>query len=196
MMTPHESLNLNQARGLLAAVNGNPSYRARAGLDLRRPPGLPAPDARLDLAGGSLRPRERVLARRQARSTPRAPRCPRSPRSTSPDPKHPHAIWQGNLYSHGMTLSDNGDRAYVADPSSGDMLILDTSQIQERKPNPQVREISRLTWKSASIPQNAIPVHRERPSLRARVRRVHRRHAQPAGQSGRGRRGADHRHQQ
>ena len=37
------------------------------------------------------------------------------------------------------------------------MLILDTSQIQARKPNPQVREISRLTWDSASIPQNAIP---------------------------------------
>lgn len=37
------------------------------------------------------------------------------------------------------------------------MLILDTSQIQARQPNPQVREISRLTWTSASIPQNAIP---------------------------------------
>ncbi len=56
-----------------------------------------------------------------------------------------------------MTLSDNGDRAYMADPTGGDLLIADTSQIQARKPNPQVREISRLTWKTASIPQNAIP---------------------------------------
>src|SRR5204863_1814766 len=38
-----------------------------------------------------------------------------------------------------------------------DMLILDTSQIQARKPDPQTREISRLTWDRASIPQNAIP---------------------------------------
>jgi hypothetical protein len=38
------------------------------------------------------------------------------------------------------------------------MLILDTSEIQARKPNPQAREISRLTWKNASIPQNAIPI--------------------------------------
>jgi hypothetical protein len=37
------------------------------------------------------------------------------------------------------------------------MLILDTSEIQARKPDPQAREISRLTWRRASIPQNAIP---------------------------------------
>ncbi|MEA2450500.1 MAG: hypothetical protein QOG63_2432, partial [Thermoleophilaceae bacterium] len=72
------------------------------------------------------------------------------------DPKSPHAIWQGNVYSHGMSLSDDGNRAYIADPK-GNMLILDTSQIQARKDNPQTREISRLTWKAASIPQNAIP---------------------------------------
>ena len=37
------------------------------------------------------------------------------------------------------------------------MLILDISEIQARKPDPQAREISRLTWQPASIPQNAIP---------------------------------------
>ena len=73
------------------------------------------------------------------------------------DPKHPHSIWEGNILAHGMTLSDDGNRAYIADPTGGDMLILDTSQIQARKPNPQAREISRLGWKTASIPQNAIP---------------------------------------
>ena len=36
-------------------------------------------------------------------------------------------------------------------------MILDTSEIQARKANPQAREISRLTWRAASIPQNAIP---------------------------------------
>ena len=41
------------------------------------------------------------------------------------------------------------------------MLILDTSEIQARKPNPQAREISRLTWQNASIPQNAIPFTRD-----------------------------------
>jgi hypothetical protein len=37
------------------------------------------------------------------------------------------------------------------------MLILDTRQIQARRSDPQAREVSRLTWASASIPQNAIP---------------------------------------
>jgi LVIVD repeat len=55
-----------------------------------------------------------------------------------------------------MSLRPDGKRAYIADPG-GNMLILDVSQIQARKANPQAREISRLTWKSASIPQNAIP---------------------------------------
>jgi hypothetical protein len=72
------------------------------------------------------------------------------------NPKAPHAVWQGNVVSHGMTLSDDGNRAYIADVG-GNLLILDVSQIQARKPNPQAREVSRLTWHAASIPQNAIP---------------------------------------
>jgi hypothetical protein len=55
-----------------------------------------------------------------------------------------------------MSLSDDGNRGYIADPQ-GNMLILDTSEIQARKPDPKTREISRLTWDKASIPQNAIP---------------------------------------
>jgi hypothetical protein len=58
-----------------------------------------------------------------------------------------------------MTLSPGGKRAYIAD-TNGNMLILDTSQIQARSPNPKTREVSRLTWKFASIPQNAIPFKR------------------------------------
>jgi hypothetical protein len=73
------------------------------------------------------------------------------------DPTSPHAIWQGNVLSHGMSLSPDGNRAYIADAAGGDLGILDTSEIQARKPDPQVREVSRLTWESASIPQNAIP---------------------------------------
>src|SRR5437763_7632756 len=55
-----------------------------------------------------------------------------------------------------MSLSDDGNRAYIADVD-GNMLTLDVSQIQGRKPDPKTREISRLTWHAASIPQNAIP---------------------------------------
>jgi hypothetical protein len=60
-----------------------------------------------------------------------------------------------------MSISNDGNRGYIADATGGDMLILDTSEIQARKPNPQAREISRLTWQNASIPQNAIPFTRD-----------------------------------
>jgi RTX calcium-binding nonapeptide repeat (4 copies) len=66
-------------------------------------------------------------------------------------------IWYGAYDSHGLSISNSGNRAYVAGINSG-LIILDTSEIQDRVPNPQVREVSRLAWESMSIPQNAIPV--------------------------------------
>ena len=155
MLSPHESLNLNAKRGLLAAVNGN----------LSTYPGLVAIyDAHADCRHPVLQSTS-LVARFGHESGFSADGKTFYATSTAlqaitaidvTDPTQPHAIWQGNVYSHGMTLSDDGNRAYIADPK-GNLLILDTSQIQARKPNPTVREISRLTWASASIPQNAIP---------------------------------------
>lgn len=156
MMTPHESLNLNVKRGLLAAVNGNPStepglvsiYDVHA--DCRHPV-LDSTSlvARFGHESGFSPDGNTFYATSTA--------LPSITAVDVSDPKQPHAIWQGGIVAHGMTLSDDGNRAYVADPIGGDMLILDTSQIQARKPHPQAREISRLGWKTASIPQNAIP---------------------------------------
>jgi hypothetical protein len=157
MLSPHESLNLNPKRGLLAAVLGNPStypglvsiYDAHA--DCRHPK-LQSTSlvARLGHESGFSKDGKTFYATSTAVKAISA--------IDVTDPKNPHSIWQGNILAHGMTLSDDGNRAYVADPTGGDMLILDTSEIQARKPNPQTREISRLTWRSASIPQNAIPI--------------------------------------
>ena len=72
------------------------------------------------------------------------------------DPKNPHTIWQGDIKSHGMSLSPNGVRAYLAN-TDGFLTILNISEIQERRANPKAYEVSRLTWDKASIPQNAIP---------------------------------------
>ncbi len=155
MESPHESLNLNPARGLLAAVNGNPStypgffsiYDVHA--DCRHPVlDADGPYARFGHESGFSSDGKTFYATSTALQAITA--------IDVTDPKNPHDIWQGNVYSHGMTLSDDGNRAYIADPK-GNLLILDTSEIQARKPNPQTREISRLTWDKASIPQNAIP---------------------------------------
>jgi hypothetical protein len=156
MLSPHESLNLNPKRGLLAAVDGNPAtypglfsiYDVHA--DCRHPVlDSTALVARFGHESGFSADGRTFYATGTAVKSITA--------IDVTDPKAPHPIWQGNELAHGMTLSDDGNRAYVADPTGGDMLILDTSQIQARKPDPQVREISRTTWDKASIPQNAIP---------------------------------------
>jgi hypothetical protein len=80
------------------------------------------------------------------------------------NPDLPVPLWEGVYRSHGLTISEDGNRAYLADLSG--LIILDTSEIQARKPNPQVREVGRLTWEMQTIPQVAIPVTiRGRPYL-------------------------------
>jgi hypothetical protein len=156
MLSPHESLNLNAKRGLLAAVNGNPATYPGvvsiydASKDCRHPEhdftGL---IARLGHESGFSEDGKTFYATATAYNNIAA--------IDVTDPKAPHVEWLGNEFSHGMSLSNDGNRAYVADPSGHDMAILDTSEVQARKPDPQVKEISRITWDRASIPQNAIP---------------------------------------
>ena len=159
MMSPHESLNLNPARGLLAAVLGNPStYPGLVSIyDVRkdcRHPVLQStkPVARIGHESGFSPDGKTFYAAGTAFKAITA--------VDVTDPKNPHALWQGNVTSHGMTLSTDGTRAYIADPD-GEMLILDVAEIQARKADPQAREVSRLTWQAASIPQNAIPFTRD-----------------------------------
>src|SRR3954447_24284724 len=155
MLSPHESLNLNAKRGLLAAVAGNPAtapgfFSVYDVHDDCRHPTLDAtgPWARFGHESGFSADGKTFYATSTALQAITA--------IDLTDPTHPKDVWQGNVKSHGMSLSDDGNRAYIADPG-GQLLILDTSQIQARKPSPHAREIARLTWPAASIPQNAIP---------------------------------------
>src|SRR4051812_12243350 len=158
MLTPHESLNLNKRRGLLAAVSGNlsayPGFVSiyRVSSDCRHPVlQSTKPVARLGHESGFAPDGRTFYATSVSFNAITA--------IDVTDPKSPHSIWEGNLDSHGMTLSKDGNRAYIAD-TNGNMLILDTSQIEARAAHPHTREISRLTWRAASIPQNAIPFTR------------------------------------
>ncbi|MBA2348761.1 MAG: hypothetical protein H0V81_10750, partial [Solirubrobacterales bacterium] len=155
MLTPHESLTLNPKRGLLAAVAGNPATAPGlvsiydASKDCRHPVLQSTTlSARLGHESGFAPDGKTFYATGTAFQAITA--------IDVTDPKAPHPIWQGNITSHGLTLSGDGNRAYATDPTGGQLVILDTSEIQARKPNPQAREIARLTWPNASIPQNAI----------------------------------------
>jgi hypothetical protein len=158
MLSPHESLNVNTRRGLLAADLGNPAtYPGLVSMyDLHRDCRHPELDftqllARFGHESGFSPDGKTFYATGTAVQAITA--------IDVTDPKDPHVVWHGNEMSHGMSVGDSGDRAYVAVPAGNDhgLLILDTSEIQQRKPNPQAKEIARLAWKSVTIPQNAIP---------------------------------------
>ena len=170
MLSPHESLNLNPKRGLLAAVNGNlatePGFFSIYDVhDDCRHPVLDAdgPYARFGHESGFSADGKTFYATSTALQSITA--------IDVSNPKEPHAIWQGNEYSHGMTLSDDGNRAYIADPKGQP-----ADPRHEPDPGAQAGPAG-ARGRPAHLelgldPAERDPVHRERPSLPARVRRV------------------------
>ena len=156
MLSPHESLVLNRERGLLAAVLGNPAFNIGVidvydiSKDCRHPElKATAPTGVFGHESGMAPDGRTFYSASPATQTIVA--------VDISNPSLPVPLWLGNYDSHGLSISDDGKRAYVAGVGSG-LIVLDTSEIQERVPNPTVREVSRLQWTSMSIPQNAIPV--------------------------------------
>ena len=156
MQTPHESLNISVQRGVLAAVMGNPA---------QYPGGVDVYDISADC-------RHPVPMAAAFPATPfghesgMAPDgltfYPSSGRSFSAvdisNPRIPRNLWTSDEFStHGLSISADGRRGYLASIGTG-LVIVDLSEIQERRPNPQVREISRLRWSNLTIPQIPIPV--------------------------------------
>jgi hypothetical protein len=78
----------------------------------------------------------------------------------------------GPVTSHGLSVSEDGKRAYVVSvgaPQPGEVLdpdaqtrngflILDTSEVQARVPDAQMKVISATTFKDGSVAQHTIPV--------------------------------------
>jgi hypothetical protein len=157
MISPHESLRLNQKRGLLVADMGYPTFN----------PGF------VDVYDVSADCRHPVLDS----STPLGVLGHES--AFSPDgtvfyvsstgghtlaavdltnPMLPSLLWFTTSYSpHGMSVSDNGKRLYIADTGLPGLIILDVTGVNAHQVNPSVPVVSQLTWPEVSIPQNAIP---------------------------------------
>ena len=161
MQTPHESLEVNQKRGLIAAVTGNPAAY----------PGL------VDIYDASEDCRHPVMQSstvtgrfgHESGFAPDGNTFYATSIGTGDvtaldvtDPKAPKVVWVGNYRSHGLMVSDDGNRLYIAAGGGGfageGLIILDSSEVQARKPNPQVREVGRVNWPNVTIPQVAIPV--------------------------------------
>ena len=162
MQSPHESLRLNQKRGLLVADMGYPTWNPGfvdvydVSQDCRHP--VLDSSTPLGVLGheGGFAPDGKTfyVASLYGHSIAAVDLS---------DPKVPSVLWTSFDYQpHGVSLSDDGRTLFMAENpfSSGfsGLTILDVSAIQDRKGlNPTVPIISRLTWKLVSTPQNATP---------------------------------------
>jgi hypothetical protein len=156
MNTPHESLVLSQRRGLLVAVAGNLTTQVGqidiydVSKDCRHP------ELRSTTPMGILG-HESGLAPDGRTFYSASPAAETLVAVDISNPSLPIPLSIANYDSHGLSISGDGNRAYVAGTGSG-LIILDTSQVQARAPGPAMPEVARLQWRSMSIPQNAIPI--------------------------------------
>lgn len=164
MLSPHESLLVHQGRGLLMAEMGTAAtlpgvfeiYDVKN--DCRHP-------ERLATSLSSLFGHESGLSR-DGRTYYASGTAAGLAAIDISDPRRPRTIYHdGNVQYHGLRLSDDGRTMYAAhvgELSGGGLTgaglrILDVSDIQERRSNPEIKILSDLRWKNASIPQVAEP---------------------------------------
>jgi len=159
MLTPHESLQLNQDRGLLVAVAGNavtepgvvdvydvsrdcryPEWQSGTPMGVLGHESAISPDGRTFYASSTYGAMVDAV--------------------DLTNPKAPVLLWTkpGAIY-HGMGVSDDGNTLYAANDNVTNLSldILDVSQIQARTIAPQATLLSNFTWPSVSIPQVPIP---------------------------------------
>jgi hypothetical protein len=77
------------------------------------------------------------------------------------DPSHPRVAGVGTvgLAIHGFELSEDGNRLYLSRAFPAGMTVLDVSDVQARKPLPQIREIGHVAWGGTlAVGQHTIPV--------------------------------------
>ena len=155
--SPHESVRLNQKRGLLVADMGYPTFNPGfvdvydVTADCRHPVAQSSsPMGVLGHEGGFSPDGNTFWVTSLSGGTIAAVGLN--------DPKVPTLLWLSTKYKpHGVSISNDGNRLYMADDGNHGVTVLDVSQVQMRVPNPTVTNVSFLTWPSVSTPQNATP---------------------------------------
>ncbi len=163
--SPHESMRLNQQRGLIAAVFGTPATAPGQleifdiSKDCRKPvPVSSTPFAVLGHEGGFSPDGKTFYAGSLYFRTLTA--------IDISDARVPKPLFATDDYQpHGVSISQDGNTLYMAEASFDDagfsgLTVLDVSQINKRVLNPSVPLVSRLTWDTVSTPQNATPFTR------------------------------------
>jgi len=76
------------------------------------------------------------------------------------DPTRPRVVWQGltGLEAHGFGIDRTGSTLYLSH-NFGGISVYDIRQVTQRKPNPRVPLLSKLTWDDAGwATQHSVPV--------------------------------------
>jgi hypothetical protein len=85
------------------------------------------------------------------------------------DPTKPRIVFSGAAgipANHGFSLSSDGKRMYIARIAPAGVDIIDTSQIQERKPVPMIKQVGSVSWNDGLVSQHTIPItHDGKPYL-------------------------------
>lgn len=168
MLSPHESLLLNKKRGLLGAVLGNPVtnigvfdlYDVKT--DCRNPRKLSTSTTGLLGHESGFAPDGKTFYSASAGGQTLAA-------IDVTNPRRPKRIFtQFGVNYHGLRFADGGRTMFVANLGTRSgavtmtgLRVLDVSEIQERKRDPEVRIISDTTWPEISLPQVAEPFTRK-----------------------------------
>src|SRR5207302_11474107 len=87
------------------------------------------------------------------------------------DPEHTQLVYFDDSRVHGLSISADGNTAYLAVQSAIDgepngLRIVDVSDVQARRPIPRTRTVSTFYWADGSVAQLTIPVtYAQRPFL-------------------------------
>ncbi|GAC1611859.1 MAG: hypothetical protein NVS3B26_28930 [Mycobacteriales bacterium] len=172
MINPWEALKDNPRAGLLATGEGGSFPLTGPGAagpvfdvyDVKHDCAHPRLDASASLPDGrghegDFAPDGRTYYQSTLQAAPAASIVP----VDVSDPHHPRELlaWSSRLGPvHALQISADGNRGYFMiaglNAGSGDndgLLVVDTSDIQKRKPHPQIREISHVFWHDAGEAQ-------------------------------------------
>ncbi len=161
MLQPHESLTISEERGILAAITGTLATNPGT-LDLYdisgdcRTPQLLNSWTTMTEAGVPLLGHESGLSPDGLTFWAASTATDYIFAIDISDPLFPEVVHINEEGSHGLNVSDDGSRTYLANSGEG-LIVLDSSEVTQRIEDPEVPVVSRLTWESMSIPQNAIP---------------------------------------
>jgi hypothetical protein len=172
MLDPHESLKVHQKRKLLAAVENTsftipvPSAAGFAIYDLSadcRHPLLKASISIPDSMGHAGNFTPDGLTYYSTHTTELGLTV-----IDIADPAQPKLLGITEHLVHDLSFSEDGTRAYLAQignrptrptlPQENGLVILDVSDFQFRRPNPQATVISRLYWDDGGFAQQTLPV--------------------------------------